>query len=202
MKKIRCDLGIIELGDKAYISDPCYSIGTWCQALVDNLKPGRYLCYMYKTDFGPGGFGGIRVTDLWVVHEDNKHAYPTKILDKNICIGVDSGSAGIYDKDYYEKYHVPNLDDDWYDRQFDLRYYYDTEGKKYIEPYPEYDSNFNIINWVKSGQERRDGIALDGKCVISFSGFGDGSYGLYARRNKDNQIIGLRLKFIWNGEDE
>ena len=31
-------------------------------------------------------------------------------------VGVDSGQAGIYDEDYYNKYHTADdCDDDWYD---------------------------------------------------------------------------------------
>lgn len=60
----RYKLGELELSDSVYVSDPCYDPGTWCQALVDNLKPGKYIGYMKKAYFGPGGFGGIRVTDL------------------------------------------------------------------------------------------------------------------------------------------
>lgn len=196
MKTKRYKLGEIELKDSVYVSDPCYNSGTWCQALVDNLKPGKYIGYMKKADFGPGGLGGIRVTDLWITHSEHQHLYPIEILDPSIDIGVDSGAAGIYDVEYYEKYHTPELNEDWYDKQFDLRYLFDIEGEKFIEPYPEYDDKRRILKWIESGQERRDGVELDGKCIISFSGFGDGSYELYARKDKTGKVIGLRINFI------
>ena len=192
----RYKLGEIELKDSVYVSDPCYSLGTWCQALVDNLKPGKYICYMKKADFGPGGLGGIRVTDLWITHIDHPHSYPVKILDKTIDIGVDSGQAGIYDKEYYEKHHTPKLDESWYDKQFNLIYQYDIDGNKYIEPYLIINKETNKPEWISSGQERREGIVMGGKGVVSLSGFGDGSYNLYARKNKEGQIIGLRINFI------
>lgn len=198
----RYRLGELELKDSVYVSDPCYDPGTWCQALIDNLKPGKYIGYMKKADFGPGGFGGIRVTDLWIIHSKHQHLYPIEILDPSIDIGVDSGAAGIYDSDYYKEHHTPELDEDWYDKQFDLRYHFDMDGKKYIEPYPEYDDQRRIVRWIYSGQERRDGIELDGKCVISFSGFGDGGYELYARKDKTGKIIGLRINFINTHEED
>ena len=205
-KKYKQELGTIELSDKVYVSDPCYRVGTWCQAFVEGLKPGKYYGFVYKKDFGPGGFGGIRETDLWIAHENYIKNYPTKLLDKNIDIGVDSGAAGIYDKEYFEKYH--NDDDEsneWYDKQFDLRYDYDINGEDFIEP--RWVDDWNIDDkstwdnagkghWEYSGQERRDAIALDNKCVISFSGFGDGSYDLYAGKNSKGEIISLRIKFI------
>ena len=213
-KKYKQELGTIELGDKVYVSDPCYGVGTWCQAFVEGLKPGKYYGFVYKKDFGPGGFGGIRETDLWIAHEKYIKNFPTKILDKSIDIGVDSGAAGIYDKEYFEKYHTLEegkyIDDypesdEWYEKQFDLRYCFDINGKDFIEPRWVDDWIFNedgtISNpreghWEYSGQERRDAIALDNKCVISFSGFGDGSYNLYAGKNSKGEIISLRIKFI------
>ena len=198
-KKKKYNLGTIELGSEVYVSDPCYNVGTWCQALVKGVKPGKYHCHMYKSDFGEEGLGGIRVTDLWVVHESTQSQYPNKILDPSIDIGVDSGAAGIYDKAYFEKYHLfeegKSFDDypeaeEWYDKQFELRYYYDLEGKE-IKEYFDEESH----KWIRNG-ERADGVALDEKCVISFSGWGDGGYSLYVGRNRKKEITSLRIKFI------
>lgn len=185
-------LGTIELGTEVYVSDPCYRVGTWCQALVKGMKPGKYHGFMYKQNFGTAPWQGRRVTDLWIAHESKVDLFPKAILDSDITIGVDSGAAGIYDKEYFEKYHTLEegkyIDDysetsEWYDRQFDLRYYYDKDGNE-INPYRDKEV------------EKKDGIALDNKCVISFSGYGDGSYRLYSYKNKRGEIIGLRIKFI------
>ena len=189
--KIKYSLGTIELDTEVYVSDPCYRVCTWCQALVKGLKPGKYYGFMNKQNMkNMGWLGGIRVTDLWIVHEDNVDTFP-KTLVKGVEIGVDSGSAGIYDKEYYEKFHTLEdgkyIDDypessEWYDKQFDLRYYYDMNG--------------NEILSETDNRERRDAIALDNKCVISFSGYGDGGYNLYSAKNTKGEIIGLRIKFI------
>ena len=204
MKTKRYKLGEIELKDSVYVSDPCYDTETWCQALVENLKPGKYIGYMKKADFGPGGFGGIRVTDIWITHTDYPHLYPVKILDPNIDIGVDSVQAGIYDEEYYEKHHIPKLDEHWYDEQFELIYYYDTNGNDFMEPYPVMNKKTNKLEWVYPDpkQERRLGIVMDEKGIVCLSGFGDGSYDLYARKNKEGQIIGLRINFINIHEDD
>ncbi len=197
LKKDKYNLGIIELSDSVVVSDPCYSLGTWCSAILENIvKPGKYHGFMNKADTS----WDRRVTDLWVVHEDYLDVYPND-LDEKTDIGVDSGGAGIFDFDYYNKYH-PILDDDgpssqWYDRQFDLRYDYDIDGKPIIEKIHP------IKGYFYTEQERRDGISLDGKCVVSFSGYGDGSYSLYTASDKDGKIIGIRIEFIGdNDEDE
>ena len=176
-KKIKYKLGDLELGNSVYVSDPCYMPGTWCQAVVDGLKSGKWIGYMNKKEVKDWG---IRVTDLWIVHQDYPDIFPNTLLDPAIDIGVDSGGAGIFDYDYYLKHHDGELDEKWYDRQFDLRYDYDMDGNQISET---------------SSTERRDGIMLDGKCVVSFSGYGDGGYNLYAEKIQE-EIVGLRIKFI------
>lgn len=201
LKKDKYNLGIIELSDSVVVSDPCYHLGIWCSAILEKIvKPGKYHGFMNKADTS----WGRRVTDLWVVHEDYLDIYPND-LDEKTDIGVDSGGAGIFDFDYYNKYH-PVLDDDgpssqWYDRQFDLRYYYDINGEEYIKPKFKYDPKTDKEEWVYSGQERRDGISLDGKCVVSFSGYGDGGYNLYTTSDKDGKIIGIRIEFIGDNDE-
>ena len=37
---------------------------------------------------------------------------------------------------------------------------------------------------------------IDGKCVVSTSGLGDGGYNLYTSQNSEGEIVALRIKFI------
>ena len=178
-KKIKYCLGELELKNSVYVSDPCYMPGTWCQAVVDGLKSGKWIGYMNKKTIKSWG---IRVTDLWIVHQDYPNIFPNTILDPAIDIGVDSGAAGIFDYDYYLKHHDGKLDGKWYDRQFDLRYNYDRDGNK-------------ILSHYENHIEKKDGVEMDGKCVVSCSGYGDGGYELYAEKSQ-GEIIGLRIKFI------
>ena len=169
-KKTKQFLGTIELPDgRVYISDPAYCPGTWCQGFLNNLKPGKYHGFINTAEVL--GWGN-RVTDIWIAHEDNVKSYPKKVMT-GVDIGVDSGSAGIFDADYYEKYHPAyGVDSEWYDRQFDLRY----------DP--------------ADPDKEHPGITLDDRCVISFSGVGDGSYTLYAAKNAEGKVISVRIRFI------
>lgn len=194
MKKDKYTLGTIELNDSVYVSDPCYNVGIWCQSIISGLKPGKYVAYMNKADITNWG---RRVTDLWIAHENNIKCWPSKLI-KNADIGVDSGAAGIYDKEYFERYHIfeedKYIDDypesnDWYEKQFNLRYYYDVNGNKIEE-------KLHPDGYFYNEQERADGIVLDNKCAISFSGYGDGCYNIYAAYNSKNEVVGLRIKFI------
>lgn len=194
MKKLKQKyfLGTIDLNTEVYISDPCYEIGTWCQSLVKGLKPGQYNCFMNKVGVGDWG---IRVSDVWIAHIDYKDIYPKTKMEATI--GVDSGAAGIYDKEYYEKYHTidKNIIDTpegkkWYDNQFNLRYDYDIEGNEIEEVYD------NDKRCLVRTQPSRDGVVIDSKCVITDSGLGDGAYTTYSYKNSKKEIVGIRISFF------
>ena len=57
----------IKLGQQVVVSDPCYTIPTWCQAVVDGVKPGTYESYVKKVDLNDWG---VRCSMLIAVHED------------------------------------------------------------------------------------------------------------------------------------
>ena len=93
--------GFITLNDKVMVSDPCYGLNTWCQGVLENVLPGKYVC---KVGFVDEGEWGTRVADIRVEHIDSE------IIDYDCLeefeVGVDSGTAGIFDYEYYAKYHT------------------------------------------------------------------------------------------------
>ena len=183
MEKTIFELGTIELGGYVYVTDPSYSPGIWCQALIKNVKSGKYHAFMNKVTIP--NWGRV-VSELWVCHEDSTKDFPNTFVD-GVEIGVDSGAAGIFDREYYEKHHQVNgeLDEKWCDRQFNLRYEYDIDGNKM-----EYDDDGIQL------RERRDGVAIDGKACVSFSGYGDGSYELYVTTDDNGNVVSIGIKFL------
>lgn len=155
----------IQLNNKVIISDPCYDLDVWCQTILDNVLPGAYDCFT-KTVTDPRW--GTRVTSLEVCHEQCRcpNYKPT-----SFTIGVDSGQAGIFDYDYYEKYHTNTLNntiinDQWYDKVCDIT----------LSP-PQYG-------------------AVDNRGFVSSSGFGDGVYPCFIAKNNNGKIIAIRIDFI------
>lgn len=156
---MRKKVGIIHLGDKAYLSDPCYGHTCWCNTFIDTIE-GQYRVYITrsKDEFG-------MVTNLVAIHEDYyKRNFKLPKNDcENIWCGVDSGTCGIFDYEYFRSTRGDNdVDDDWY-------------------------------------QENVIGMGLynitDDKGVISCSGFGDGTYPVFAEYNKDKQAYAIRICF-------
>ena len=164
MRTKKHNLGVITLGSSVRISDPCYDMGVWCAKTLDNVLSGEYNAYTRVQDENRYG----RVTELTVCHVN----YKPKALSKcnaYTCVGVDSGTCGIYDLDYYKKSHFENnIDDDWYSK--------------------------NVCNgfWDKKSR----GSNLDGLGVISTTGYGDGSYYVALEENENGEIYRITIQYL------
>lgn len=206
--------GTIHLGNKVMVSDPCYGLNTWCQGIIENVLPGNYDCNIEYKDKGDWG---IRVSAIQATHVD----YDACTLDEErelFEVGVDSGQAGIFDYDYYADYHSdqsewPHVNEDWYDRCGELTYY--REKNPNYEPFnwdkyrgcdfdvwhkalTEYDnSDKSCISF-----ERLDGNTIDGLGIVSSSGWGDGGYSCFTRRNEDGKVVSIRVEFIGEYEED
>lgn len=153
---------VIKLGNEVYLTDPCYNITTWCQELLKDVKSGNWIIdYKYNEydDFE-------RETILTLFHEENEkifEEYDKKIESKEL--GVDSGTIGIFGKEYYEKYHFEtSIDEVWYDNNI-------CNTK----------SNYRNINITEN------------KGVWIHTSYGDGCYvaDLYI---KDDKICGIKIE--------
>ena len=155
----------IKLKNKVMISDPCYGLNTWCQGVIEGVLPGNYNC---KAKFNNEVCWGDRVAAIEVCHEDYKSPqYEPTLLD----IGVDSGQAGIFDYEYYKKYHTGasernHIDNQWYDEVCDI-----------------------TVSAEQCG-------IIEDKGFVSSSGYGDGSYECYVAKNHKDEIIAIRIVFI------
>lgn len=214
--------GTIKLGSKVMVSDPCYGLNTWCQGVLDNVLPGEYECTVEHSDEGEWG---IRVSAIEVTHEDYKGKF-MEMSPEEFDVGVDSGQAGIFDYDYYCKYHTDTnerdyVDDDWYDRvcEITITVMENPNYEEWIDKDFDFtdtsDENFNAFieynrEWREYWNSDRkwptiqtpDGNTIDNLGFASSSGYGDGGYTCWTARNEDNQVVGIRVEFITEDEDE
>lgn len=106
----------IELGNEVYLTDPCYDTTTWCQQLLKNVKSGKWVVDYEYNEYEDGMQQEIILS---LAHEDYGMTIfgdYDEVVDSAI-LGVDSGTIGVFDKDYYEKYHFENeIDRDWYEK--------------------------------------------------------------------------------------
>lgn len=161
-------LGMIKLSNKVMVSDPCYSVGTWCQGVVENVLPGTYNCYILN---GMTGWGD-RIKELYVTNSNRPISREEINILMGFEVGVDSGIAGIFDYDYYEKYHKDSHDDA-YNAWFD---------KYVLKNHPDFRITSDLGVWSRSG-------------------VGDGGYDCFTHIDSEGYIDAIRIVFISDSKE-
>lgn len=173
MKKIKLD-------NKVVVSDPCYTIPTWCQIIVDDVLPGYYQPSICRIDLD--GWGN-RISGLSCVHEDymgKEDELKLSWVEHSGVIGVDSGQAGIFSMESYRNDEMVGE-----------------------EPVFDFGISFDMTEtgdvWYrmcayKTLSEKSWGVYDEG--VVSSSGIGDGSYDLYVLRNNEDKVVGFCIDFL------
>lgn len=67
------------MSNKVYVSDPCYSPGTWCQGVLNGVKNGKWKVLVERTDEDP--LRGSRIKEFTTHHEsyDIEHLSDTEV---------------------------------------------------------------------------------------------------------------------------
>lgn len=165
MKTKKFNLGEITLNNEVIVSDPCYGLLVWCNKEIKNVLSGKYNCF---TRIQNEDFWGERVKELTICHVDRKPFTALKHLEYICSVGVDSGTCGIYDKEYYKSNHNDeHADEEWYEK--------------------------NVCNGFYLNKEQ--GLMLENKGIISCSGYGDGMYSVYVKRNENGFIYQITIKY-------
>ena len=152
------------------VSDPCYKKGTWCQAVLDNVKVGTWKALVKEKD--------KIIVELVAYHNDVKN---TSYLDEKweeqpFYIGVDSGQAGFFQESVYRNDNT----------SLDIPDYFGDEEKSY-EGGRWYGACCSVTSRNNAG-------VIEGG-VVSTSGYGDGCYTLYTVE-KDDEIVAMKIVFV------
>jgi len=167
------EIGVFTLkGNQMIVSDPCYDEGTWCQALLDDMKEGAWFAFSLKEDVE--GWGP-RIKELFVVHK---------------CIAVQGEST------LNEFIENLNSSDRWEEIETDLGV--DSGQLGFFEPSLYKKSP----TWLAAAFEATvdDGFPaagmMDKAGVVSSSGFGDGSYVCEVLPGHSKRRVAARVVFI------
>ena len=169
-------IGRFSLGNKVMVSDPCYCINALDQGVLENVREGFWDAYIKTSDEGEGG---MHVSELVAINLDYNSEYnelnSEDINERQLfVVGVDSDAAGIFDYDYYCKYHYEtNIDEEWYNNQVVDQFF----------------SPLAPMEWKKSIFTEFNGVA-------STTGYGNGNYVCYVARNTEGEIIGIKIVYI------
>lgn len=172
----------INLGPEVYVTDPCYSVPTWCQTKLTNVLPGEWIVSMIYDEKG----GSNRNAELYLVHKDYQGKNLLYDWDWLGDFGVDSGQAGVFDAASYRDdayaagITTPEVDfslpgdplegDAWYTKM----------------------CKFTLAN---------DGWGAYAAGAVSSSGYGDGMYPVYGAE-VDGKVVALQLVFIDQSADD
>lgn len=172
-------------------SDPCYTLDTWCQGVIENVKKGTWIAQIDKADTGSWG---IRVASLTIVNKEAletdttlsnavENMYSNEPL--NFSGGVDSGQFGFFDKDSYRN------DESAKDlKKYDFGKGFEKESG---------DSWYRVCCDLTLDKEQW-GVLPNG--AVSSSGFGDGSYPVFGIKNNEGEYVAFSVLFIGDDEEE
>jgi hypothetical protein len=172
---------LINLSENVMVSDPCYSLDTWCQTKLNNVLPGNYIV---DVDYSDEGSWGNRVSGITVLHE----SITGGDLDWDYAgeCGVDSGQCGIFCMTGYRNDEIAESITSP-DTDFVLPYN-DTEGDKWYEKMCRFTLGEDKWGMYDTG-------------VVTSSGIGDGMYPLYVVRDGD-KIVGMRVEYLGDSDED
>jgi hypothetical protein len=173
---------------KLVCSDPCYSIPTWCQGIVENVKNGVWGA---EINLSEQQEWGTRVASLFICNEDS-FAKDNRIGEKifngepmNFSAGVDSGQFGFFDFAHYRN--------DESAKALELHKFSDDYDREAGDTWYRACCNLTL------GDEQW-GALPNG--VVSSSGFGDGSYDVFGYKDENDEYVAFAVVFIYGDEDE
>jgi hypothetical protein len=171
----------ITLSENVMVSDPCYSLDTWCQTKLSNVLPGKY---NVETDNADLGAWGNRISSITAIHENYRDNHTW--MQHSDC-GVDSGQCGIFCMTSYRNDQI-------------------AEGittpplsSPFVIPFnQEGDVWYNkMCNFTLGGE----GWGLYDTGVVSSSGIGDGMYPLEVMMDGD-KVVGIKVVFLDEDEED
>ena len=164
------------------VSDPCYSLDTWCQTKLNSVLPGKYNVDVQKSDLD--GWG-TRVSSITVIHEDYED---TDDWEQHSECGVDSGQCGIFCMTSYRNDEMsvgittPPLDNPF------VLPYNDKGGDMWYEKMCQFTLGKEQFGLYDTG-------------VVSSSGIGDGLYPMEVMMDKE-KIVGIRITYLGNSDED
>lgn len=215
----------VTFSDKVVVSDPCYDRTVWCRGDL-TVTPGVYETKLYYSDEGDWG---ERVAKLGVYRKGAAETVDEKVAD--FQVGVDSGQAGIFCDTVYPEGETGDWDGkgSFYDKVCELTIgegYEDrserARAKREIEELEDGTSVYLSPLLTEENREKAkqsllerhrarlaqpevpywQGGTLDGKGLVSSSGYGDGGYDCVIGTDADDLTTYIEIEFIGDERDE
>jgi hypothetical protein len=195
----------ITLSENVMVSDPCYSLDTWCQTQLNNVLPGIFNVDVEKTDLGDWG---VRISSITVIHKDYQDGQ-FNWDDRSTC-GVDSGQCGVFCMTSYrndttfKKVRVKVL----HTKKFNLKKRKKLRSKKNYKYKNSIRFKLRILKKGDKWYEKMCHFTLGSESwglydtgVVSSSGVGDGMYPLEVMED-NGKVVGIKVVFLGDDDED
>lgn len=155
----------VTLGKDVIVTDPCYELDTWCNIVLDNVKPGKYHVEFFEAEDSWDGHAFLLTHEKYKLNVMPREQYAG-------TLGIDAGMVGIFPLDEFKNDSiVPS----------GTRFQWkpnDEPGEKW------YGAMCNANPYI-----------LLSNCFNSSSGYGDGSAELRVDKNSKGEIYRMAVIF-------
>jgi len=153
------------------VTDPCYEMDVWCAETIENVCNGTWFANVGYDQRGNVAYLAIRHESAAVI--DNTSASGWQSADQeDVSIGVDSGQAGFFDLAPYKAQA-------------------DTKGDASQDA--AHTAFYNRVCEITNAKKPFGVIEFG---AVSRSGYGDGDYRLFMRRDAEGSLIVAMIVFI------
>lgn len=172
---------------KVIVSDPCYEVDNGGNHTLQNVKNGIWTTTKINSDEGEWGIRTASI-EAYIDQTPKEHEYQ---LEFNADVYVDSGQAGFFDLDGYRNLSLFTAE---------------------LPPvYPGFEPEENLPAEEKDAEtfygiccnitlRNKTGVLPYG--IVSDTGYGDGSYDLFLRKDEHGLVTAMKLVFIDEDEEE
>lgn len=162
------------------VSDPCYEKSIWCSGVITNALKGTWEAFVRLNKEGV-------VSSLEVANPAAKAA--TGWREQAFTAGVDSGQMCVFDEQFYRQDFDDNqITPSWRKMKKDKWEQEKDSGG------PFYATACSLTCGENNGTEKQGGVWGHG--AVSSSGYGDGSYRAFAKKDAQGKVVAVKVKFI------
>lgn len=167
--------GDITLSEHVIVTDPCYDPGIWCSGELHDVRPGKWHT---KVIARYSAWDDYRVNDLIAWHESVEEPAFDQYENSGIDVGVDSGTAGIFDYDHYVKKYK---DEEWRDHMSSGTCDYDDcvkdkRNKLQERCYAEWQQAIEQLESIDDARERHAHLSMHRYDLACKYGFDPGRF--------------------------
>lgn len=173
MEKHNISIGKVLVKGPLVVTSPVFTLKPWWCGYFTDMKLGLYDCFVSREN--------LLNTSLVILHQDYKNITFDSINLANFDVHVDSESIGIFNKDYYNKFHINNS-------FHEINQTDNTRKSVFDEWYSIHVDSLFV--------EDRFASITDGLGVVCRVSKDKHFYNCYMKKDSQSLVIGIRVELL------